>query len=255
MSVYNIVFRAASVLVPSDMRSDWLAEWQAELWHVQCSETRFKTFCFALGTVQDAFWLQQNNSFPLLRKPIWMASPWWCISLLAILSAVSASVFHPLDALLKLPTHLWWAHLCLLLVAVGLLPATIPLYLGEFQTTRARRWIFLAIKIVLLTIIVFSVSLGAGAVQPHGALVGYILAFRWSLVDQRKRCPICLRLLTNPTRIGGAANTFLEWYGTELICRNGHGVLHVAEIRNSAYNPQRWLNLDSSWSGLFSARK
>jgi hypothetical protein len=81
--------------------------------------------------------------------------------------------------------------------------------------------------------------------------LGYILGFRWLLIDQRRRCPVCLRILTNPTRIGHASRTFLEWYGTELICRKGHGLLHIPEIPGSCYGPQRWLYLDPSWRSLF----
>ena len=86
-----------------------------------------------------------------------------------------------------------------------------------------------------------------------GALiVGTIVALRWALNDQRQRCPVCLRLLTGPTRIGGASQTFLEWYGTELMCAQGHGLLYVLEIPTSCYSTQRWQYLDPSWSSLFS---
>jgi hypothetical protein len=88
--------------------------------------------------------------------------------------------------------------------------------------------------------------------QPHGLLVSLILALRWALIDQRQRCPVCLRLLSHPTRIGGPAQTFLEWYGTELICAQGHGLLYVPEIPSSCCNTQRWQYLDPSWSSLFS---
>ena len=82
-------------------------------------------------------------------------------------------------------------------------------------------------------------------------IVGSVVGFRWVLVDQRRRCPVCLRLLTHATPIGEPSRTLLELYGTEQICTRGHGLLHVPEIRSS-YSEQRWLRLDSSWSGLFS---
>jgi hypothetical protein len=63
--------------------------------------------------------------------------------------------------------------------------------------------------------------------------------------------PGVLRLLTNPTLIGEASHTFLEWYGTELFCARGHGLLHVPEMPTS-YNTQHWSDLDSSWGSLFS---
>jgi hypothetical protein len=118
-----------------------------------------------------------------------------------------------------------------------------------------RRWIFLAVKIVLvLPIVLFGsvalFSMIAAGLQAHGMIVSSVIGFRWVLMDQRRRCPICLRVLSNPTTIGQASRTLLELYGTELMCARGHGLLHVPEIRNS-YSEQRWLHLDSSWSSLF----
>jgi hypothetical protein len=74
---------------------------------------------------------------------------------------------------------------------------------------------------------------------------------RWVFTDQRQRRPVCLRALSRPTRIGGASHAFLDWYGTELICEWGHGLLHIPEIRTSSYWTQRWMYLDASWSELF----
>src|SRR5262249_932432 len=125
-------------------------------------------------------------------------------------------------------------------------------------TKRSRRWIFLGIKLALILPIVFCGTLdlapliSSSGIQPHAMLVGYVLAFRWALIDQRERCPVCLRLLTSPTRIGRPSQTFLEWYGTELMCDKGHGLLHVTEIPTSCYSAQRWLYLDPSWRSLFS---
>jgi hypothetical protein len=75
------------------------------------------------------------------------------------------------------------------------------------------------------------------------------------LTDQRQRCPVCLRSLANPTRIGSPSQSFLEWYGTELICTHGHGLLYVPEIPTSWYRTQRWQYLDPTWSSLFSYEK
>jgi hypothetical protein len=152
------------------------------------------------------------------------------------------------------------ANLLILGIALLLLPVTTSLWLGDYPpgTFRLRRWTFLCAKVVLLLPIIFcgTLDLGSltsmGMIQPHGLLVGYILAFRWALVDQRQRCPVCLRLLSNPTRIGWASQIFLEWHGTEFICRKGHGLLHVPEIPSSCNAVQRWLTLDPSWSSLFS---
>jgi len=152
----------------------------------------------------------------------------------------------------------------LVMAATGMvLPAVTSMSLGEYPANRhalsrgagMRRWIFLGVKIVLvLPIVLFGsvalFSMIAVGLQAHGMIVSSVIGFRWVLMDQRRRCPICLRLLSNPTTIGQASRTLLELYGTELMCAKGHGLLHVPEIRNS-YSEQRWLHLDSSWSSLF----
>jgi len=79
-----------------------------------------------------------------------------------------------------------------------------------------------------------------------------LLGLRWVLRDQRQRCPVCLRRLTHPARVGQPSRNFLAWNGTELICMGGHGLLHIPEIQTSWFNTQRWLYLDPSWDVLFS---
>ena len=81
-----------------------------------------------------------------------------------------------------------------------------------------------------------------------------ILALRWVITDQQRRCPVCLRLLTDPVRIGTPSRTFLEWYGAESTCPRGHGLLHVSEMSSGYSARPEWLGLDDSWSGLFTGR-
>jgi len=144
------------------------------------------------------------------------------------------------------------------MIALLILPAVTSLSLGEYPANRsARRWGFLVLKIAIILPTVFWGALDLGllvapALFPQGLWIGYVLAFRWALIDQRRRCPTCLRRLAYPTRIGCSSNILLEWYGTEFICTRGHGLLHVPEIPTSAYGAQRWLQLDRSWSSLFS---
>ena len=161
--------------------------------------------------------------------------------------------------------NLFAAFFLIALFSLPIVSATTPLGLGDYPATghaplramRWRRWIFLGAKIALLLPIVCCGSLDLASIvpegfQPHGFVIGMIIALRWALIDQRRRCPVCLRLLSHPTRIGGPSHIFLEWYGTELICGQGHGLLYVPEIPTSCYNTQRWQYLDASWSTLFS---
>jgi len=87
---------------------------------------------------------------------------------------------------------------------------------------------------------------------PLGVLAMWILTCRWLILDQRRRCPVCLRLLTNPVRIGAPSQSFLEWYGAESMCSRGHGLLQVPELSTSYSGRPHWQRLDGSWRGLFS---
>jgi hypothetical protein len=159
-----------------------------------------------------------------------------------------------------------------LFLALLALPATTSLPLGEYPANRhnlhwsikLRRWIFLWSKLALILPIVYFGSLDLAHIttsitpetsqylQGISGFLALLFAFRWTLRDQRKRCPVCLRLLTNPARVGQPSRNFLGWNGTELICAGGHGLLHVPEIATSWFSTQRWLYLDPSWKGLFS---
>jgi hypothetical protein len=112
------------------------------------------------------------------------------------------------------------------------------------------------VKIVLLQAGLlggFVAILARGGCVPlgnFGLLASSMLAARWVLLDQRRRCPVCLRSLTHPVHIGTPSETFLEWYGTESLCSRGHGLLHTPEVPAS-YSTQQWLSLDASWQELF----
>lgn len=158
-----------------------------------------------------------------------------------------------------------------LLLACLALPATTALPLGDYPRLRgplslaahARRWLFLAAKFGLLVPLVYCSSIvlaygcapagsaAAGFLQFPGSFLALLLGFRWILQDQRRRCPQCLRRLSNPARVGQPSCNFLAWNGTELFCARGHGLLHIPEMPTSWFSTQRWLCLDASWGCLF----
>jgi hypothetical protein len=114
--------------------------------------------------------------------------------------------------------------------------------------SRLRRGIFLALKVALIQPILFG-SFVVACNVPIARLAinaAWILPFRWVLMDQRRRCPECLRLLTDPVRIGSASQTFLEWYGAESTCSRGHGLLHISEMPDSYSAKPEWLSLGDS---------
>jgi hypothetical protein len=155
-------------------------------------------------------------------------------------------------------------------LALLALPATTSLPLGEYPvgsehiswSLRLRRWMFLFVKFSLLLPCIYFSSLDLAYSLPAFApdaqyiqiVTSFLMAlfsFRWALKDQRRRCPVCLSTLTNPARVGEPSRSFLGWNGTELICTDGHGLLHVPELPTSWFATQRWLYLDSSWSSVF----
>jgi hypothetical protein len=160
--------------------------------------------------------------------------------------------------------------LLVLFLACIALPATLPLSLSEAPVRRGplprgtflRRTAFLAARLVLVTALVLLSSIAltwapgfsrntAFLVQFLTGVPTLLFAFRWIFHDQRRRCPQCLRLLSNPARVGQASCNFLAWNGTELLCVRGHGLLHIPELPTSWFSTQRWLALDSSWLCLF----
>jgi hypothetical protein len=148
--------------------------------------------------------------------------------------------------------------------ACVVLPAARTLSLTSdsgFWAPRLHRWVVLTVELGfvlpiaycgLLKLTYLSTFLIPGNIQIFAALVGCTFGLRWVLIDQRQRCPVCLRVLTKPARVGSPARNFLAWNGTELMCAKGHGLLHVPESPTSWFSTQRWLYLDPSWSGLFS---
>jgi hypothetical protein len=157
------------------------------------------------------------------------------------------------------------------LLAFLALPATTSLPLGDYRInapqrsmrSRMRRWSFLYSKILLTLPIVFFVSRDvahmASAARPlESQYIQIVSSFciclyglRWALRDQRARCPVCLCKLSHPARVGEASRNFLAFNGTELMCADGHGLLHVPELSTCWFETQRWIYLDASWSGLF----
>lgn len=134
-----------------------------------------------------------------------------------------------------------------------------------------RWWAFLALKTVLLLSLCFVVSLEltgrisivfTGTLQPLVGpsstwffLVTAMLALSWSLHDQCRRCRICLKRLGNEASVGVPSYLLLDWWGTELVCSDGHGLLHIPEMSSSWFEFEQWVHLDESWKPLFEEHK
>ncbi len=268
----HTILRAASLLAPGDQRAEWVKEWQSELWYFP----RRGAILFVLGAFRDALWLRRNWSETehrslMKRTRTYLESPLRCLTFLATLAAVSFFIAVRLAALPQKPSlplgvgDVPAGCAVMLLFSGLLLPGTLAVWRTPAHCpplpwpSKLRRGIFLALKIALVQPILLCGFVVQILMGPLGGLAGlgfdaaFILALRWVITDQQQRCPVCLRLLTAPVRIGTPSRTFLEWYGIESTCPHGHGLLHISENSSRYSGKQQWLRLDDSWSGLFSA--
>ena len=267
--LHHSILHAASLLAPGDQRDEWLNEWRSELWYIpRQGATRF-----CLGAFRDAFWLRRNNLTLAKRTGVHLESPLSCLAFLAALAAMAILIVVCLSGPLKhVPSYsgvrardLPAGCIAMLVFSCLLLPVTLAV--GRATANRhptpwpstVRRGIFLAVKIALVQpiilcgFIVWMLIAPMALFGPFAICGTWILVLRWVFMDQRRRCPVCLRLLSHPVRIGTPSETFLEWYGAESTCSRGHGLLHTSEMSDSYSRRAQWLSLDGSWSGLFPA--
>ena len=259
------ILHAASVLAPGDQRANFREEWRSELWYIpRGGATRF-----CLGAFRDAMWLRRNNLNPELGLPL--ESPLCCLAWLSVVAAaglwLAVCLSRPLK-LVPLYSGLGARDLpigCLAMLGLSclLLPGTLAVWraparrAGTPWGSRLRAGMFLALKVALvqpILLCVFMVWILIAPVAPfapYGLCAACILTLRWVLIDQQRRCPVCLQWLTKPVRIGAPSRTFLEWYGAETTCARGHGLLHISEMPPSYCRRAHWLWLDDSWSDLF----
>jgi hypothetical protein len=122
-----------------------------------------------------------------------------------------------------------------------------------------KRQLFFAIKSAQVLLLAFLLSadlaLPLHAAAPNSSDFLQILTFvlcsllglRWSLADQQNRCKQCLHVLTTPARVGRPSHNLLEWNGTELTCKHGHGLLSVPEMETSWCQSSQWVILPNTW--------
>lgn len=141
---------------------------------------------------------------------------------------------------------------------------------GRESRWALRRTAFFAAKTSLALLVVFVAGLEATRTESSILLAskdpansplllwfyvaGTMAVFFWSIAEGRMRCRTCLRRLCSPVRVGSPGCLLLDWSGTELICSQGHGVLHVPHMTTSwQSDAQSWITMDESWQDLFSS--
>jgi len=258
-----LILRAAARLVPAGERREWLAEWLTELWYALHEGRRAGVTAFCLGAFRDALWKRRNapiarySSLSLRARPSVpeppeircapvIESPLCCLGALGCLATLALFLSWLSPVSLPSGGRLFLALLPLSVIYSLVLVFTGNALPGEYPRHRnwAGRWSFFLAKVTLLLLVI---ALSASAVpiaefRIDAALISTAGAVRWAMMDQRRRCPVCLRMLDNPVRMGNHSRILLEWNGTELLCLRGHGVMHVPERPAIWFSRQRWLS-------------
>ena len=259
------LLRTVATIVPAPEREEWSRSWQAELWHVR-HPGRNRTLAagviadLSFGIVCDALWLRTESWRRLLS-----GTAVFCLASLAMLVMLSTvmalalnGTWHATAVYLAAPFRRFLVEAPLVLfVTFGIAPRR---YIAQRSSSRkfywVRRRLFFLAKASLSLLLVFLLSvdvcqplhadfpLSADLLQVFLFTILALVALRWVFADQEQRCKQCLRTLSTPARVGRPSHNFLEWNGTELVCKYGHGLLSVPEMESSWCRASRWLEPD-----------
>jgi hypothetical protein len=252
----RLLLAAAQWLVPARDRDDWLRSWRAELWHRSHRRAPKRAPGLFFGVLQDALWLRVDTIGRALT-----GTPSLCIFLLASLLLLAA-----IPAIIVAGNlHYFWlmtvTNLTRIAVESSLISfvslATAVTSLEENLTgahqLRLKARLFLLAKMVLILLLSWMLSTDlTWPIRPYLPFTALILqsllfvlfgllGLRWSSLDSALRCQHCLCSLASPARVGRPSWNFLEFNGTELTCKHGHGHLSIPEIETSWHQSSVWV--------------
>lgn len=271
--VDRALLRMMRFAVPPAEREEWMRSWQAELWHQHHHASKacglpspghtgsfHRTKGLASGLIQDALWLRTES-----WNRIFSGTATLCLATLALLLVISALPIlvtagnWKAFALFITHNEQRFALESILIVFVslaasaGYMETTTLLHRGASNVSLVRRPLFFAAKTMLLLLFTFLLStdllqplhayspITAELLQNLAFLLMALIGLRWSSQDSDGRCKQCLRSLAAPSRVGRPSHNFLEWSGTELVCRHGHGMLTIPELETSWCRSSAWI--------------
>lgn len=260
------LLRAAERIVPHAEREEWRRVWHAELWHMRhCNRiTRRTTADLSTGLICDALWLRSESWRLILSGTAALCVASLCGLLLVstLLALALNGNWHSMTVNLADQFHRFLFEAPLVIVVnCGL--AT-RLYCQRSSRTNPSAWLmrqlFFAAKATLTLLLAFVLSadicqpvytvfpLTADLLQTFLFTILALIGLRWVIRDQDDRCKKCLRVLATPARIGRPSHNLLEWNGTELACKRGHGLLSVPEMETSWCQSSRWVEIRPNWN-------
>jgi len=265
------LLRAVEKIVPAEERAEWSRTWRAELWHMHHRTDRRvpgrKDFGIAvdlsIGLMCDALWLRTDSwSRALSGTPALCLASLAGLGLLATLLGLALNgSWRAFEVYARGPLERS-ALAAVLVVFVSFALATRG-HIEQHSTSKGRfglrRHSFFAAKAALVLLLACLLSTDicgpihavfpqtAGALQLLMFVPFALLGLRWAFADQEGRCKQCLRSLAGPARVGRPSHNLLEWNGTELACKHGHGRLNVPEMETSWCDRSRWVDLGPAW--------
>ena len=279
----------AAWLVPAGRRAEWRCRWAANLTHcrvlIERGELPERTAAaFLRGLFNDAIYERFGplRVYRFLRGPVFPVA----LEIAALVAIVLASRgltscryliglardihLHPdLGFRYDLRGDRLFEYLVPCLTAAGVGAALLLVQRRSLRSLGWRSWALLSFQVsamfcagsllwieggrALRSVIVREgFRFGVAGIGLAVALVVFFGgAVRWCIADQRRRCPVCLHRLIMPVTIGSWASVF-DPAATELMCEEGHGSLAMVEAEVEISAPDRWIQLDASWSHLFS---
>jgi len=256
-------------LVPCAERNEWSRSWHAELWHMHHRgnlhrrSSVLEMVDFSIGLTRDALWLRTES-----WRRIFAGTASLCVASLAgliLLASVVALAPNPSWRLLstsmleQFNRSLFAAPL---IVFVALARGS-GRYIEQGPISRGRFWVrqqaFFSAKVIQVLLLAFVLSFDvcqplhklfpatSDFFQIFGFVLFALIGLRWAIHDQEQRCKHCLHSLAMPARVGRPSRNLLEWNGTELNCKQGHGLLSVPEMETSWCQSSRWVVLESGW--------
>ena len=277
----HVLVRSVARLVPLADRNEWLRAWHAEIWYLRSRQpphspgslraslasTLASNLDLTGGLVRDALWLRSD-----LWRRTFSGTPLLCLVSLLCLCVPAAALLLLLGGRSDVHTTLlrlldqaarcvFAAPLVLFVSALTSAPTSVALHTSGTPAAWLNRKLFFVAKTSLSLILAFlvSVDLARPIYDPLPNLADLFQVFffvsfalfvlRWAFLDQDARCKQCLRSLATPARVGRPSHNLLEWNGTELTCRDGHGLLSVPEIATSWCRGSRWIQAPSDLEG------
>jgi hypothetical protein len=254
-------------LVPIAERDEWSRAWQAELWHMhhrtapRRKADLLTTADFSIGLTRDAFWLRTES-----WRRTYTGTAVLCItSLFGLILITSVIALAPRAGWSSFGVSLGqqvnrslFAAPLILFVAFA---STSSRHIEQGAQSKGRFWIkqqaFFSAKVIQVLVLAFVLSVDicqplhtslpatADFFQVFCFVLFALLGLRWAIQDQEQRCKHCLHSLATPARVGRPSHNLLEWNGTELSCKRGHGLLSIPEMETSWCQSSRWIVLET----------